>query len=83
MGRLCALGSEEAATTVHLWPFDVATDLDLQTTTAWATAVALGGTVEWPAWEYARTGGGWLIRCEVFPGQFGYDFVPDPEQAAT
>jgi hypothetical protein len=35
--------------------------------------------VEWPPYEYARTAGGWLIRLELSPGQYGYDFIPDRE----
>ncbi len=76
-GRLSALWSEELATTVHLWPVGSATDLRFEPTTTWASATALGDTLEWPRFEYARTAGGWLIRLEQPPGEYGYDFIAD------
>ena len=76
-GRLCALWSEELATTVHLWPVGFAMDASFEATTPWTTGMALGGTLEWPPLEYARTAGGWLIRLERPPGEYGHDFIPD------
>lgn len=76
-GRLSALWSEELAATVHLWPAGSATDVRFETTSAWTSATALGGTFEWPRFEYARTAGGWLIRLEQSPGEHGYDFIAD------
>jgi hypothetical protein len=73
-GRLCALWSDEVATTVHLWPVGSVKDVSFEVEAPWSTATALGGTVEWPPYEYVRVAGGSLIRLED-----GLDFIPDRE----
>ncbi len=72
-GRLCALWSEEVATTVHLWPVGSVRDVSFEVEVPWFSATALGGTLEWPPHEYVRVSGGWLIRLED-----GLDFISDP-----
>lgn len=78
-GRLCALWSAELAATDHIWPVGSATELSFEATTPWTTATALGGPLEWPPYEYARSRGGWLIRLERAPEQYDFDFIPDGE----
>lgn len=76
-GRLSAFWSEELAATGHIWPVGSSTDLGYEASTAWVAATALGGPLEWPPYEYARIAGGWLIRMEQAPGEYGYDVISD------
>jgi len=76
-GRLCAFWSEELAATGHVWPGGSIPDFCFETTTEWTYATALGGSLEWPLQQYARSRGGWLIRLERAPGEYDFDFIPD------
>lgn len=75
-----ALWDREPDAIVLLGPVGSATDdLSFEPTELWTTATALGDTLGWPLYQAARVAGGWLIRLELSPGQYGLDFIPDRE----
>jgi len=76
-GRLCAFWSEDLAAIGHVWPVSSVPNFRFETTAEWSYVTALGGMLEWPPSQYARTAGGWLIRLELAPGEYGYNFIPD------